>query len=310
MKFPDILNGIVTPIVTPLNEDFSVDEQSLCRLVDHQIDAGVSGLFVLGSTGETALLPDSARRTAIATVVAQAAGRIPVLAGAIDMTTLRVLEQARQAEQAGADAIVVTAPFYTRTHRVEIDHHFRYLAERCALPIMAYDLPVSVGVKFDPDLLVKLGRDGVIAGAKDSSGDDAGLRKLILAARNAGLSHFSILTGSELTVDAAIGFGADGCVPGLGNVDPEAYVRLYRTAVDGRWSDAKVEQERLIKLFDIVNAAPLDRMGRGASALGAFKAAAMHRGIIDRSVTAPPYLPLDEREIAFVGNILHEVGLT
>lgn len=309
MKFPDQLTGIVPPMVTPLRANYSIDEDSMRRLVDYLIDGGVTALFVLGSTGETALLPDAARGVAIRTTVAQAAGRVPVLAGVIDMTTLRVLDHICQATDAGADAVVVTAPFYTRTHRAEIDFHYRYLAKHCTLPIMAYDLPASTGTKLDAKLLVELGRDGVIAGVKDSSGDDAGLRGLILAAQDAGLDKFSILTGSELTVDSALAFGANGCVPGLGNVDPAGYVRLYRAVKDQRWADARCEQERLFRLFRIVDAAPLDRMGRGASALGAFKAAVMLRGIIDSCVTAPPYLPLNEQEIEFVRDVLRAAEL-
>lgn len=309
MSFPDRLKGIVPPLVTPLRADYSLDEPSLRKHVDRQIEAGVNALFLLGSTGETALLPDTVRAQAVRVAVDQVAGRVPVLAGAIDMTTLRVLDHARRAVDAGADAIVATAPFYTRTHRAEIDFHFRYIAEHCALPLMAYDLPISTGVKLDAELLVKLGKDGVIAGVKDSSGDDAGLRRLVLAAREAGLQKFSVMTGSELTVDAALAFGVDGCVPGLGNVDPDGYVRLYRAALEGHWDEAKREQERLIRLFRIVDAAPVDRMGRGASALGAFKAAVMLRGGIESCTTAPPYLPLNESEIAFVKDVLRESGL-
>lgn len=309
MKFPDRLAGIVPPLLTPLRADFTVDEASLRRLVDEQIHAGVDALFMLGSTGEAALLPDNARSHVLRAAVDEACGRVPVLAGVIDMTTLRVLDHARRARDAGADAIVMTAPFYTRTHRAEIDFHFRYIAAHSDLPIMAYDLPISTGVKLDAALLVQLGKDGVIAGVKDSSGDDAGLRKLVLAVRDARLDKFSVLTGSELTVDSALAFGIDGCVPGLGNVDPAGYVRLYRAAREGRWADARREQERLIRLFRIVDAAPLDRMGRGSSALGAFKAAVMLRGVIDSCVTAPPYLPLDQAEIAFVDQVLREVDL-
>lgn len=303
----DRLTGVVPPLCTPLNADYSVDTASLERLVEHLINAGVDGLFVLGSTGEAALLPQAQRGTAIATVVSAAGGRVPVLVGAIDTATLRVIENVRQAEELGADGIVATAPFYTRTHPAEIDKHFRDIKAATSLPVYAYDIPVSTGTKLSADLLTALGRDDVIAGVKDSSGDDAGTRGLLLATRD--LPNFSVLTGSELTVDSAFGFGVDGNVPGLGNVDPAGYVRLYRAAAAGRWADAKVEQERLIRLFSLTDAAATDRMGRASSALGAFKAALHLLGVIDNPVTAAPYLPLNEADTEFVRGKLVEAGL-
>ncbi|GAB3565815.1 dihydrodipicolinate synthase family protein [Spelaeicoccus albus] len=305
----DRLTGVVPPLVTPLNDDYSVDENSLTRLVDHLLSAGVDGLFVLGSTGEAALLPPAERGRAVAAAVAAADGRVPVLVGAIDTATLRVIEHVRQAEELGADGVVVTAPFYTRTHPAEIDRHFRDVKAATSLPVFAYDIPVSTGTKLSAGLLTNLGRDGVIAGVKDSSGDDAGIRALVLAAHDANLAGFSVLTGSELTVDSAFGFGVDGNVPGLGNVDPAGYVRLYRATAEGRWEDARAEQERLIRLFGLTDAADVDRMGRASSALGAFKAALHLLGVIDNPVTAPPYLPLSASDTEFVKGKLVEAGL-
>lgn len=302
-------SGIITPLVTPLNPDYSVDRASLKALIDDQLAAGVNGLFILGSTGEVALLPDHTRLDVIATASEHIAGRVPLLAGAIDMTTLRVIEHARAAEQAGADAVVVTAPFYTRTHSLEIENHFRAVSAECGIPVVAYDLPISVGTKLSLESVIRLAEEGVIAGVKDSSGDDVGTRKVALAAREKSLDHFSVMTGSELTVDSAYGFGVSGCVPGLGNVDPYAYVRLQQACLEKRWEDARAEQERLISLFNIVGAAAEDRMGRASSALGSFKAALVLRGVISGGTTAPPYIALNDKEIGFIENILKKMDL-
>jgi 4-hydroxy-tetrahydrodipicolinate synthase len=302
------LSGIVPPVCTPLTPEFEVDVPSLARLVDFLLDAGVDGLFVLGSTSETAYLPDGHRRQVIETVVARAAGRVPVLAGVIDMTTLRVLEHVRTAVRLGCDGVVATAPFYARTHPAEIDRHFRMIAETSDVPVFAYDLPVSVHSKLSADLVLRLAADGVLAGVKDSSGDEAGLRALTLRVRERGLP-FSVLTGSELTADSALRTGCDGIVPGLGNVDPHGYVRLYKQASQGNWDSALEEQERLLRLFELVTAGSPERMGPGSSALGAFKAALKLRGVIDCAVTAPPQIPLLDNEIEHVGKCLSEAGL-
>lgn len=307
---PAILSGIVPPLCTPLTADGEVDTRSLERLVDRTLSAGADGIFALGSTGEVAFLTDQQRGTVIETVVAAVDGTVPVLVGVIDMTTWRVREHIAQARALGADGVVVTAPFYTRTHVAEVERHFRLLHESAGIPLYAYDIPVSTGTKLDPEMLLRLARDGVIAGVKDSSGDDAALRRLVLGREEAGLDGFSVLTGSELTVDAALAFGVDGCVPGLGNVDPAGYVRLYRAARAGDAVAAREEQERLIRLFQLVDAGASDRMGRGSSALGAFKAALALLGVIDCGRTADPYIPLSDDEIQTVDARLKEASLS
>jgi 4-hydroxy-tetrahydrodipicolinate synthase len=303
------LTGVIPPVCTPLNPDFEVDTGSLTRLVDHLVGGGVDGLFILGSSSEAAFLPDGHRKIVLDTVVGHVAGQVPVLAGVIDMTTLRVLDHVRVAVGAGVDGIVATAPFYARTHPTEIAMHFRTIAEHGQLPLYAYDLPVSVHTKLGADLLLDLAAAGALAGVKDSSGDEGGLRGVILRRRDRpDIDSFSVLTGSELTVDSALWMGADGVVPGLGNVDPHGYARLFRAASDGDWAAARAEQERLLHLFELVTVGG-GRMGGSSSALGAFKAGLYLRGIIDHPTTALPQIPLDEDEIARVGKYLSAADL-
>ncbi|MFF3888850.1 dihydrodipicolinate synthase family protein [Streptomyces sp. NPDC001914] len=310
MTFPAPLTGVVPPVCTPLTPEGEVDVPSLTRLIDHLVDAGVHGLFVLGSTSEVAYLTDAQRRLVVETTVAHVAGGLPVLAGAIDMTTPRVLDHARAARAAGADAIVVTAPFYTRTHPAEIARHFRLVAERAALPLFAYDLPASVHTKLSPELVLELAADGVLAGLKDSSGDLGAFRTVVTGARGRpGAGGFTSLTGSEVVVDSALALGADGVVPGLANVDPVGYVRLYELCAAGDWERARAEQERLCELFGLVNVGDPARMGGSSSALGAFKAALSLRGVIDCAATAEPQVPLSQGEIERVGKYLASAGL-
>ncbi|MFD9886162.1 dihydrodipicolinate synthase family protein [Streptomyces alboflavus] len=309
MNLPSPLTGVVPPVCTPLTPDNEVDVASLERLVDHLLDGGVDGLFVLGSSSEAAYLPDGHRRTVVDRVVRYVGGQVPVLAGAIDMTALRVLDHVRAVADAGADGVVVTAPFYTRTHPAEVARHFRLVASRGALPVFAYDLPVSVHTKLDADLVLELAAEGVLAGLKDSSGDDGGLRRVVLGARARALPSFAVLTGSELTVDSALAMGAAGVVPGLGNVDPHGYVRLYRYALAGDWERARAEQERLCALYRMVGVGDPLRMGASSSGLGAFKAALHLRGVIDCPLTAAPQVPLSDAETEQVGKHLAAAGL-
>jgi 4-hydroxy-tetrahydrodipicolinate synthase len=307
MTLPTPLTGVVPPVCTPLTPDREVDVPSLLRLVDHLVDAGVDALFVLGSSSEAAYLTDGQRRLVVESVVAHVSGRLPVLAGAIDMTTPRVLDHVRAVTSAGADAVVVTAPFYTRTHPAEIARHFRLVAQGSPVPVIAYDIPVAVHTKLPADLVLALAADGSLAGLKDSSGDLAAFREVVTGAR--ALPGFSVLTGSELVVDAALALGADGAVPGLANVDPHGYVRLVRLCRDGDWERARAEQERLCALFRLVGVGDPARMGGSSSALGAFKAALHLRGVIDCPATAEPQVPLSPEEVEQIGKYLAAAGL-
>ncbi len=306
-----LLRGVVPPVCTPFTADFQIDEPSLRRLVDHLIGNGVHGLFALGSTSEVAFLTDACRRDVLRIVLDQAAGRVPVIAGVIDMTTLRVLEHVRGALEAGVDGIVATAPFYTRTHPAEIEQHFRMLHEACGgIPIYAYDIPGAVnGVKLDCDLLLRLGEEGLLAGVKDSSGDDASIRALVIGRDARGMKDFVVMTGSELTVDSSLIAGADGVVPGIGNVDPAGFVRIYESVRAGELEAARKEQVRLFHMFGLVDVGAPGRMGRGSSALGAFKAALKLIGVIDDARMAPPAIALSDDEIAAIKPYLVGAGV-
>ncbi|MCK7623491.1 dihydrodipicolinate synthase family protein [Streptomyces sp. RS10V-4] len=315
MALPAPLHGVIPPVCTPLDPHGEVDTASLTRLVCRLLDAGVHGLFALGSTGEAAYLTNHQRATVLETVVTAAAGRVPVLAGVIDTTTARVLEHARSAAALGADALVATAPFYTRTHPRETAAHFRHLRTATGLPLIAYDIPAAVHSKLAPALVRELAEDGTLAGLKDSSGDDGTLRRLLVdlggrTGRSTGPAPgFAVLTGSELTTDAALLAGADGVVPGLGNVDPAGYVRLYEAARAGDWSRAAAEQERLVSLHRLTDTGPEAEMGRSSSALGGFKAALELLGVITRRDTAAPQIPLGEESLQEVGRRLSDAGL-
>jgi 4-hydroxy-tetrahydrodipicolinate synthase len=307
---PASLTGVVPPLCTPLTADQEIDVPSLERLTGSLLDAGCRAVFALGSTGEVAFLPDSMRRRVLEVVTGFVAGAAPVLAGVIDMTTMRVLDHLREAEKYGCTAVVATAPFYARINAAETERHFQLIAGSTDLQVYAYDLPVAVGHKLPADLVLRLTFDGTLAGVKDSSGDDGALRTLIAMAADAGLDDVTIMTGSELTVDSALRMGASGVVPGLGNVDPTGYVRIFEAAAADDWETARIEQERLLRLFQIVNIADPARIGRSAGALGAFKAALYLLGTIDCAKTMEPQLPLLDEEISAVRAHLVEAGLS
>lgn len=301
------LTGVVPPVVTPLTHDRRLDVGSFERLINRLILAGVDGLFVLGSTGEVAFCTDRMRRQVLDQAVRIVDGRVPLLAGVIDTQTARVLEHVRVAQDAGVDAVVATAPFYAITHTPQIRRHYEIIGERAKVPVYAYDIPVCVHTKLDPDMLVDLGRSGALAGVKDSSGDDISFRRLSLKNRAAG-SPLTLFTGHEFVVDGAYLSGADGVVPGLGNVDPDGYVRLHQAFRTGDWAAVRAEQDRLASLMEICLAAR-GISGWGAG-VGAFKTALMLQGVIATNQVPEPFDALTGSDIDSVRTILTVHGPT
>lgn len=298
--------GVIPPVVTPRHADGSIDTGSLQNLTRHLLDGGVSGLFVLGSSGEVPYLTNAERELVVSTIAATNSGSVPLIVGANEQTTNRVIEEARKVIDLGADAIVVTSMYYAIGNAEETETHFRAIHEAVSTPIFAYDVPVRTHFKLPTDLLVRLGRDGVIAGVKDSSGDDVGFRQLLLAARD--IPNFDIFTGHEVVVDGALLGGAQGVVPGLGNVDPRGYRNLMDAAAAGDWAKASAEQDRIADLFEIVYT-PNGRVSGGAAGLGAFKTALQLMGIIESNTMSSPMPALNEDETTAIKVILERNGL-
>ena len=304
---PDLaFRGVIPPLLTPLTTDGQLDEPSLERLIEHHMAGGVDGLFVLGSSGEVAFFEDEMRDQVLAAAVRLVAGRVPVLAGIIDTQTRRVLAQLRRAEEIGVAAVVATAPFYAITGPEEVERHFRAIAAATDLPVFAYDLPVCVHTKLDADLLVRLGRECVLAGVKDSSGDDVGFRRLVMKNEAAG-SPLTLLTGHEVVVDGSYLAGGHGSVPGLGNVDPGGFVRMDRAARAGDFARVRAEQQRLAALFEIAFA-PVGKVGPAAG-VGAFKTALYLMGIFDTNTMSAPMTALEGEDVERVRAVLTSLGI-
>jgi 4-hydroxy-tetrahydrodipicolinate synthase len=300
------LHGIVPPVATPYDAQGRIDPQGLRNVLCHLIDGGVHGLFVLGSTSECVFLTPAQRAQVIETAVEVAAGRLPVVAGVMDATTDHCIAHGRQAKALGAQALVLTAPYYTRTNQTETLDHFRYVRDAVDLPVVAYDIPVCVNIKLARDTVNTLAREQVVVALKDSSGDEGGFRMLLRDL--ADLKGFAMLTGSEIVCDAALLGGASGIVPGLANVDPAGYVRLYDHARAGRWSEARAEQDRLIRLFQMVFFAAQE-LSAGAAGVGSFKTALMLMGLTRSHHMGRPNRPLPPAAVERVRRHLVEHGL-
>jgi len=295
------IRGVVPPVVVPDTPDRKLDVASYERNLNRMIDAGVDGLFVLGSSGEVVFSTDERRDEVIRESVRIIDGRVPLMVGIIDTETERVIEQGKRAQAMGADALVATAPFYALGGATENEEHFRVLHDELELPIFAYDIPVCVHTKLGWKMLAQLGKEGVLAGVKDSSGDDVSFRYLCQV--NAKMGHpMSVLTGHEVVVDGAYLSGADGSVPGLANVEPYGYVRMWKAAQAGDWATARAEQDRLNEIshiFDVTSG-----LQGYAGGVGAFKTALWLMGIFDSNQMPRPVKAMEGANVEAIREVL------
>ena len=299
-------SGVVPPVVTPDTPDHQLDVVSFERSVNRLIEAGVDGLFFLGSSGEVVFATDERRDQIVREAVRIVDHRVPVLVGIIDTETERVLEHGRRALALGADALVATAPFYALGGPADVEEHFRILHQELDAPLFAYDIPVCVHTKLPWKMLARLGAEGVLAGVKDSSGDDVSFRYLVQENEKNG-HPLTLLTGHEIVVDGALLSGADGSVPGLANVEPEGYVRMWKAVQEGNWAEVKREQDRLNEIshiFDVTTGV----QGYGAG-VGAFKCALNLMGIFDSDQMPRPVKPLDGQNREAIKQVLVANGL-
>lgn len=231
------LCGIVPPLVTPLADRDTIDQEGTVRLLEHVISGGVAGVFILGTTGEAPSLSYRLRRDFIHLVCRVVDRRVPVLVGITDTAFVESIELARIAAAAGATSAVLSTPYYFPAGQTELTRYVAHVVEALPLPLMLYNMPSLTKVWFEIDTLKKLSRHEQIVGVKDSSGDLEYFGKLVALKKLR--PDWSILIGPEHLTTEAIKLGGDGGVNGGANIFPELFVSLYQATVDE--DESKVE---------------------------------------------------------------------
>ena len=217
--------GIIPPLVTPLLDRDSLDVGGLERLIERLIEGGVSGIFILGTTGEAPSLSYALRRELIKRTCTLVDGRVPVLVGITDTAFVESVSTAGTAADCGADALVVTTPYYFPAGQTELTDYVRHLVPELPLPLMLYNMPALTKVPFEIETLRQLSDMEQIIGVKDSSGDLAYFEKLV-ALREQRPDWMFFMGPEHLLVDA-VRLGGDGGVNGGANVFPTLFVETH-----------------------------------------------------------------------------------
>jgi len=236
------LEGIWTPMVTPLKADSDVDLQATRDFVNRLVESGIDGLFPLGTTGEFALLTPQERNLVVKTVIDEANGRVPVIAGISDPSTGNIVRFAADAKDAGADGVIATTPFYYGSTEDGIYQHFRLLASKIDLPLVLYNIPEWTHTFATPSVVGKLAREGHIAGLKYTEYNLLRLFEFIVEIQG----RIPVLNGSDAMTFTNLEFGGSGAIMGVSNLAPALSARLFDEFKRGNLKGAKELQMKLL----------------------------------------------------------------
>lgn len=241
-----MFSGSIPALITPFR-DGKVDEEAFRSFVDWQIEQGSSALVPCGTTGESATMTIEEHNRVVQICVEQARGRVPVIAGAGSNDTRIALEHMFAAQAAGATAALVVAPYYNKPSQEGLYQHYAYLASRCDLPIVLYNIPGRSIVDIGVPVMYRLREEfPSIVGIKDATGNIG----RVTAQRLACGADWCQLSGNDETALAFNAMGGRGCISVTANVAPRLCADFQNATLEGRWDDALKLQDRLYPLHD------------------------------------------------------------
>lgn len=245
------LKGVIPPIVTPVDAEEKVDEQGLKNVIDHVLEGGVHGVFVLGSNGEFYAFDFGNQKRAVEITVKHVNGRVPVYAGASAITTKECIKLAKMAEEVGADALTVLTPMFIQPNEKEMYNHFEAIAKATNLPVLLYNNPGKTTNNISVALLEKLAKIENIVGIKNTSLDFAQTIEYIRVTKDN--PNFKVLSGSDYFIYATLAYGGVGCVAGTANVAPRLVADIYEKYMAGDYAAAMEAQYQLVPLRNTYN---------------------------------------------------------
>ena len=294
-----MFGGLMPAMVTPFDERGELDLAATEAVIERFIEAGVSGISPLGSTGEASHLTSDERKRFAEEVVRIAAGRVPIVIGVGFSGTRETEDLARHAQEAGADAVLVVSPFYWKVGEEALFRHFATVAEAVDIPVVIYNLPMLTGIDLSPSLVARIAAECPNAvGLKDTVTEYnhvVGVLQKVKPVR----PDFSVLCGWEDLILPSLLAGADGSICAFANVAPELFVNLVEAAQSGDLTRAAELHRRVLTLVTLgVHSDP---------AMGAIKVAMNKLGVPISPAVRGPALPATDEEA--IEAVLDDVGL-
>ena len=243
------LKGMGVALITPFNEDGSVDYEALLRLVDYQLQNGTDFLCVLGTTAETPTLTKEEKEKVKRTVIDRVNGRIPILLGVGSNSTQAVVESVKNDDMTGVDALLVVVPYYNKPSQEGIYQHYKAVAEATDLPIVLYNVPGRTGVNMTAETTLRLARDFKnIVAIKEASGNITQMDDII---KNKP-ADFDVISGDDGITFPLITHGAVGGISVIGNACPREFSRMTRLALQGDYEHALTIHHKFTELFSLL----------------------------------------------------------
>lgn len=236
------IKGIIPPMITPINDDGSINEQELRRQVERLIKAGVHGLFVLGTNGEGYILSDKEKEKVLTVVIDETKGRVPIYAGTGGVGTKETIRLSKMAESLGTDVLSIITPWFAKASDDELFEHYKAVASSVHLPVIIYNIPARTGNSISVSLVARLSEIDNIVGVKDSSGNFDNMLQYIERTRE---SKFNVLSGNDSLILWNLLAGGNGGIAGCANVYPENMVAIYENFIAGDLESAKRAQDAI-----------------------------------------------------------------
>ncbi|MCP4195743.1 MAG: 4-hydroxy-tetrahydrodipicolinate synthase [Proteobacteria bacterium] len=241
-----MFKGTYTALITPFRKDLSIDEGALRRIVNFQIENGISGLVPVGTTGESpTTTPDEDKRI-YQIVVEEADGRVPVICGSGSNSTAEAVTYTRNAKEAGADAALIVCPYYNKPTPMGLVQHYRKIADEGGLPIIVYNIEGRTGVNIETDTLMEIAQHPNVVGVKEASGDLDQMKEVIERSAD----DFSVLSGDDSLALDLVKMGGQGVISVASQVMPRQVSVYIAHALAGDLQRAENEKEELDELFD------------------------------------------------------------
>ncbi|MCL2530670.1 MAG: 4-hydroxy-tetrahydrodipicolinate synthase [Oscillospiraceae bacterium] len=212
-----IFTGAGVAIVTPFNDDFTVNYDKLGELIDWQIDSGTDAIIICGTTGEASTLDHDEHVACIRTAVEKTAGRVPVIAGTGSNDTAYSLQLSQDAAAVGADALLQVTPYYNKTSQAGLIKHFLVVADNVDLPMILYNVPSRTGMSIAPETYAELCKHPNIVATKEASGDVSAIAKTMALCEG----NLDLYSGNDDQIAALMGLGGKGVISVLSNCAPK-----------------------------------------------------------------------------------------
>lgn len=243
-----LLKGIIPPIITPMNEDESVNEEELRNQVNRMIGAGVHGLFPFGTNGESYILSEKEKEKVLSVVIEENRGRVPVYAGSGCIGTKDTIRMSQMAQSLGADVLSVITPWFAKASDEELYDHYCAVAKAVKIPVVLYNIPARTGNSLSPALVERLAKVDNIAGAKDSSGNFDNMVQYLEKTKD--LEEFAVLSGNDSLIYWNLLAGGSGGIAGCANVYPKTMASIYEKFVAGDLEGARKAQDSIRSFRD------------------------------------------------------------